>query len=535
MTSVPELERGRASYAGHAWSDAFDALSAADGVEPLDGDHLELLATAAYMLGRESEYLELLARAHGAHLEAQRPAAALRCAFWIGVHRARRGELGRAGGWLARAQRLLDGMPGDTVDRGYLLIPTVFEHSARGDLEAAAATAGEAAAIGERFGDRDLFALAAHEQGHLLVEGGRLEPGLALLDEAMLSVTSGEVSPIVAGIVYCGVILACQRAYDVRRAQEWTAALTSWCDAQPGLVAFTGRCLVHRAEILELHGAWSEALAETRRAAERSLEAENDAAAGEARYREGEIHRLRGDLAAAEDAYRAASGLGREPQPGLALLRLAQGRRAAALGAIRRVLEEATDFGRRVPALRAAVEIALAAGEPGQARAACGELEAIAAGQRSAVLEAVVAGARGSVELADGAAGAALVDLRRACELWSSLDAPYEAARARSSLAHACAELGDGEAAAMERELADAALAQLDAAPLSARPDAHGLTQRELQVLGLVAAGASNREVAERLTISEHTVARHLQNVFAKLGVSSRTAATAFALEHGLL
>ena len=245
-------------------------------------------------------------------------------------------------------------------------------------------------------------------------------------------------------------------AYDVRRAQEWTAALTSWCDAQPGLVAFTGRCLVHRAEILELHGAWSEALVETRRAAERSLEAENDTAAGEARYREGEIHRLRGDLAAAEDAYRAASGLGREPQPGLALLRLAQGRRAAALGAIRRVLEEATDFGRRVPALRAAVEIALAAGEPGQARAACGELEAIAAGHRSAVLEAVVAGARGSVELADGAAGAALVDLRRACELWSSLDAPYEAARARSSLAHACAELGDGEAAAMERELADA-------------------------------------------------------------------------------
>src|SRR5918994_4009810 len=243
----------------------------------------------------------------------------------------------RAGGWLARAHRLLEREDEERVEHGYLLLPLVFQQEAAGDWEGAAATTGSAAAIGEQFGDSDLFALAAHERGHILIQNGRLREGLGLLDEAMVSVTARELSPIVSGIVYCGVILACQDAYEVRRAKEWTAALSAWCERQPDLVAFTGRCLVHRAEILQLQGTWAAALEEARRACERCLEGGNASAAGEACYRQGEIQRVLGHFDAAEDAYREASRLGREPQPGLALLRLAQQNTGAAEAAIRRV------------------------------------------------------------------------------------------------------------------------------------------------------------------------------------------------------
>src|SRR5919107_1079160 len=275
VDATAELERGRDLYAREAWADAYEALSAADRSDPLEANDLELLATSAYMIGREEDYLRLLERAHRAHLAAGQELLALRCAFWVGVTLARRGEMGRAGGWLGRAQRLLDRQEGDCVERGYLLVPAVFEQEASGDWEAAAATAGEAAVIAERFGDPDLFALAAHEEGECLIRIGRLEEGLGLLDEARVAVTAGEPSPIVAGIVYCGVILACQDAHEVRRAREWTEALSAWCARQPDLIAFTGRCLVHRAEILQLEGALSDALEEARRATERCLRGEN--------------------------------------------------------------------------------------------------------------------------------------------------------------------------------------------------------------------------------------------------------------------
>ncbi|HMJ02451.1 MAG TPA: helix-turn-helix transcriptional regulator, partial [Conexibacter sp.] len=197
--TAAELARGRASHARQAWTAAFESLSCADRAAPLGAEELELLATSAYMIGREEDYLGLLERAHRAHLDADRPLAALRCAFWVGVTLARRGEVGRASGWLGRAQRLLAREEGERVERGYLLLPVVFEHEARGELAAAAATAGEAAAIGERFGDADLFALAAHEQGHVLIRSGRIKEGLGLLDEAMVAVLAGELSPIVSG------------------------------------------------------------------------------------------------------------------------------------------------------------------------------------------------------------------------------------------------------------------------------------------------------------------------------------------------
>jgi tetratricopeptide (TPR) repeat protein len=339
---------------------------------------LERLATSAFMIGREEAYFANLERAYRLHLGAGEALAALRCAFWIGINLAQRGEMGRAGGWLGRAQRLLDQERADCVETGYLLLPLVFRQEGSGELEEAATTAAEAAALGERFGDSDLFALAAHEQGHILIRLGRLQEGVALLDEAMLAVTAGELSPIASGIVYCGAILACQDAHELRRAQEWTAALSDWCARQPDLVAFTGRCLVHRTEIMQLQGAWSQALEEARRAVERCLRGENPSAAGEASYRRGEIQRLRGDFGAAEEAYHDANAYGWEPQPGLALMRLAQGKTQAAEAAIRRVEAATGEPGRRGRILPAYAEIMLSVDDLEAARTACAELETLA-------------------------------------------------------------------------------------------------------------------------------------------------------------
>jgi DNA-binding NarL/FixJ family response regulator len=303
------------------------------------------------------------------------------------------------------------------------------------------------------------------------------------------------------------------------------------------MVAFTGRCLMHRAELMQVHGAWPDALDEARRAAERS----GMAAVGQARYRQGEIHRLRGDFAAAEEAYREASLNGWEPQPGLALLRLAQGSGDAAAAAIRRAAAEATDPVERAGLLPAYVEIMLAAGDVPAARAACSELAELAKDFHSGMLDAMVAYAEGAVALAEDDPRAALVALRRAAQAWQELDARYEAARVRVLVGLACRALGDEDSAALELDAARVAFSQLEAAPELARldrltrTDSHGLTPRELEVLRLVAAGHTNKAIAVELVLSERTVDRHVSNTFAKLRVSSRAAATAYAYEHRLV
>ena len=540
---VGELERGREAYAARAWGTARESLSSADRATPLAAEDLELVATAAYMLGREDDYLRALERAHQGYLDGGEIPRAVRCAFWIGITFAFRGESAQASGWLGGAQRLLEREERDIVERGYLLMPLVFQHEAAGDYAAAADVAGEAAAIAERFRDWDGFALALHAQGQMLIQAGRVTEGLALLDEAMVTVTTRELSPIATGLVYCAVILACQEVYEVRRAQEWTAALTQWCEQQPDLVAFTGRCLVHRAEILQLKGEWQDALEEARRAGARLAESYNRAAAGEAFYRQGELHRLSGDVFAAEEGYREASRYGREPQPGLALLRLAQGRADAASAAIRRALGEAGDPLSRAALLPAAVEIMLAIGELEEARSAAGELEGIAERLGSTVLAAAVAHNQGAVALAAGDAQEALVFLRRACLLWRELDAPYEEARTRMLVGQACRVLGDGDSAALELDAARDAFERLGAAQDAAHVEAlargtaetHGLTRRELEVLRFVASGKSNKEIAAALVLSERTVDRHVSNIFSKLRVSSRAAATAYAYQYRLV
>jgi DNA-binding CsgD family transcriptional regulator len=545
VDAIDELERGRESYARRAWLDAYESLSHADQAAPLGAEDLELLATSAYMLGRDDEYLSALERAHHAYLNAGEAIRAVRCAFWVGVNLALRGEMARATGWFSRARRLLEREGRECVEGGYLVLAGGFQHEATGDWEAAADTAAEAAEIGERFGDPDLLALAVMSQGRALVTRGRVEEGLGLLDEAMVAVTAGELSPIVTGLVYCSVIEGCHEVYELRRAREWTAALTQWCEQQPDMVAFTGRCLVHRAEIMELQGAWRDALEEARRAGQRCAQVKNQSATAQALYQQGEVHRLRGELAAAEEAYREASLRGFEPQPGLALLRFAQGNIAAAAAAIRRVMGESSEPLKRARLLPAYVEIMLSAGDLEEAHSACGELEDICALYESAVLGAICAQARGAVALAQDDSRGALLVLRQAWQVWQELEAPYEAARVRVLLGLACRALGDEDTAALELEAAQSVFGQLGAAPDLSRVNSliggaasvgdRGLTPRELELLRLVSAGKTNKAIAAELILSERTVERHVSNIFTKLGVSSRTAATAYAYKQQLV
>lgn len=538
------IERGRRSFERRAWATAYDELARADRELSLQADDLERLATATYFLGRDDEYLGTLERAHAAHLNAGGDARAVRCAFWLGFRLLMRGETGRANGWLARAERLLEQQASDCAERGYLLLPVVERHLESGDFESAYGLASEASAIGERCGDADLVTCARHQQGRIRVQQGRIQAGLALLDEAMLTVTAGELSPMVTGLMYCSVIAACQQVYAFDRSREWTAALARWCEGQPDLVPFTGACQVHRAEIMQLQGAWSEAIEEARRACARSPTINRHATAA-GFYQQGEIHRLKGELAAAEEAYRRASQLGHEPQPGLALLRLAQGRTEAAVRAIRRIAGTTVEPLQRMSLLPALIEIMLAANEVADARAACRELEDTVRRFDTGIPGAIAAQARGAVELAEGDAQAALRSLRRAFEAWQRIEAPYAAARVRVLIGLACRALGDEDGARLELDAARAMFERLGAVPdldriepltrKSASRDAGGLTARELEVLRLVAAGETNKVIAGKLSLSEKTVDRHVSNILTKLDVSSRTAATALAYRRKLV
>lgn len=541
--SVQTLDRGRKSLQNQAWRAAFDQLSAADRDVPLEPVDLEQLSQAAHLIGEQNASVDLLARAHQGFLSRGETRRAARSAFWLGFISLVSGEPAQASGWLSRAERLLDDQP-DCVEKGYLLLPVGYRAVHGGDAKVAYRAFVEAAAVGERFSDSDLLTLARQGQGRALIRQGETARGVALLDEAMVAVRAGEVSAIVAGGVYCSLIDACSEIFDLRRAQEWTSALEQWCKSQPDLVPYRGHCLIRRAELMQLHGSWQDALAESQQACEQLSQPNPRPEAGAAFYRLAELYRLRGQFAEAEEAYRQASRLHRTPQPGLAQLRFAQGQHDAANVAIRRILEELVEPAARAGALDAYVEIVLAANDVPAARVAAGELSEIARRFNAPLLRAMSDRALGAVSLAADDAKAALPALRQSWITWSELEAPYEAARVRVLLALAYRELGDHDAADMELDAACQTFQRLGAAPALAcvealaqkkSPTAGSLTEREVQVLKLVASGRTNRAIASKLGISEKTVARHLSNIFNKLDLSSRAAATAYAYQKQLV
>jgi DNA-binding NarL/FixJ family response regulator len=552
VSSSEPLARGRACYERREWNDAFEALSLAERLHPLGTEDLQRFAWAAGLTARDEEMLSAQERVYHAWLEAGEELAAARAAFWLGFRLLARGEPGRGGGWLSRARRLVDLHPQDCVEQGYLLLPAAQRHLSAGEHVEAIECAAAAARIGERFAEADLIAFARNLQGRALLNDGQIERGLALLDEAMLAATADELSPVVTGLIYCTAIAGCHRVFAFDRLREWTAALSGWCDANPQLGMFTGHCLVHRAEVMELNGSWPEAVQEARRAVERCVRDVERSAAGRAHYQQGEIHRLRGEFALAEAAYLEASRAGCEPLPGIALLRLAQGDTAAAASASRPAVAAVRERLARLRLLPAHLEIMLAAGDLDEARAASRELQETAASLDSEVLDAIAAHARGSIHLAAGEAHAVREPARRAFEIWQRLGAPHLAARLRVLLARACAAAGDAGGARLELACAREVFEQLGARPdlaaveaidasLGAVPragssaESHQLTGRELQVLRLIAGGKTNKMIARELSLSEKTIDRHVSNIFTKANVSSRAAATAFAYEHQLL
>ena len=538
------LERARAAYEGAAWLDAYQAYTTAERSmternETLAADDLWNYAMAAYLTGHDETFFSALDRAHEAYRDAGDHAAAARCAFWLGFRSIDKGETARGSGWLARAHRLLEHVDGDCVERGYLMLPQVLVQLNGGDYDDAFELAVSATKIAETFHDADLHAFALHAQGLARLRQARVAEGLALLDEAMVRVANEASFPLVTGIVYCSVISACRSVYALERAAEWTHALRAWCDGQPGLVPYAGPCMVHRAEILQLRGSWEEALEEARRAQVQCEAADDRAAAGAALYAQAELLRLRGRALEAERAYAEAAQRGRDPQPGLALLRAQRGDHETAIAAIRRALHERQDPVRRARLLPAMVEVFLGVGDVEAARDAASELERIATRFQRSALATIAAHWHGAVALAEGDPVTALAHLRVAWRGWQALEADYEAARTRELVGLACVSLGDADTAAFELDAARSTYRRLgaahDMARLAGAPDRrHGLTPRELEVLRLVTAGGTNKAIAAELGLSERTVERHLSNVYDKLGVSSRAAATAFAYEHGL-
>jgi DNA-binding NarL/FixJ family response regulator len=544
------LDRGRAAYARRDWEDAHHAFDAVRASDSIDVEDLERLAWSSVLTGRDDSFFEAAERAHQAYAARNEATLAARWAVWMMFRANAMGETARAGAYRSRAERFASAVSCECAERGWLLLPKVFRAMLAEEFQEAYDVAVEALGIGERCGDRDLVAMARSHQGRALVRMGKIEAGLLLMDEAMLAATGGQLSPLITGLVYCSLIAGCHQVYAFDRAREWTSALSAWCEAQPQLVTFAGTCQVHRAQLLQLGGAWNEAIVEARRAAQAPSHVNDPMTTAEAHYQEAEVYRLRGEFAKAEAAYRTASEYGADPQPGLALLRLAQSRLEPAAHSMQRALVGTGDPMRRVRYLPAYVEIMLAAGDAGAAQSGGYELTQIAAELGGDVIGAMAANAQGLVLVATGSPSEALAPLRGALAVWQRLDAPYIAARVRVLLARACRELGDLDGAALELDAARAIFVRLGAAPdlaaldrgeagprmPAAKPSAaHNLSPRELEVLRLVAAGKTNKQIGRELGVSEKTVDRHVSNIFGKLDVGSRAAATAFAYEHGLV
>jgi DNA-binding NarL/FixJ family response regulator len=523
------------------WGAVAEALQRADEAGTLDAEQLSRLGLALELTGRSDEAVHAWDRAHRAHAAAGDRAAAARCVFWIGFTLDSRGRGAQTAAWGARLAELAADAPPDSPTVALLTLARAASGRHFGDGGDPLPLFEEAARLAERHGDSDLLILALMGCGRALVERGETDRGFACMDRVMLEIGSGRAGDLVAGAGYCAVIASCMTRRDVERAREWTGALSDWCDAQVGLVPFRGACLLHRATLLQIGGAWPEARSILHGLGTSTI----GTAPGESLYRDAELLRLTGRGDEAEGAYRSAADAGRDPQPGLALLRLQQGRTAAAVAGVARSLSAGPPLNDRADLLEAACRIRLAAGDAEGARSAAEELQELAGRVRTSYLQAQADRSLGRVLVAEEHPAEALPLLRRAWSGWFSVGAPYEAAVTRVIVAAAARALGDEDAAGMELAAARRVFAELGAVPdLQQIDEAAGaderssegpLTPREVEVVRLLARGLSNREIASRLFLSERTVARHVGNVLAKLQLANRAAVTAFAYEHRLV
>lgn len=524
------------------WRETYRELAGRD-LAALEAPDLERLGEAAFWTGQPREAIAARRRAYAAHRDTGNQAAATRIAWLLFYNHFDLDEVAAAGGWLKRAQRHATEL-GDTVEEGYVAVAEADWALYRGELEEAGENARRATDVGRRHADHDLTALAGATEGRILVDGGQISEGLALLDEVMVAAAADELSPFVTGWVYCLLLYTCQEVGDLRRASEWTEAAMRWSEARGEESWYPGLCQLHHCEVRTLRGDWSSAEEDALRAAA-ELAPFGDYLVAEGHYLAGEIRLRRGDVAGAEDAFRRAHELGRDPQPGMALARLAQGDPNSAANTLRLALGsgEGTPL-RRARLLAAHVDSELATGNVDAAAESAARLEDLAQHAGVMMLSALAARARGEVLLAQDDADGALPVLQEACSIYRELSCPYEIAETRILVGSAARRAGDEDTARLEFQAALATFERLGAEPAaerargllqrrSTRP--RGLTEREVEVLALVARGKTNREVAEALFISEHTVARHLSNIFRKIDVASRSAATAFAFEHQLV
>lgn len=529
MSDDQAIRAARAACGRHDWAAAREGFRAAG---ELGTEDLGSLATACWWLGDVEEYSVASARLHRQLLGLGRPVEAALVAFELGYTEVVRGREAVGVGWMARARRLLEEQP-DAPAWGFVLAADAQQAMAAGDFDTAGELAREALATGERHGLPTVVALARFLCGCVAVHQGRTAQGLRDVDEAMLPVQAGEVAPEWVGSLYCDTMSLCFELLDLPRAQHWTTLTERWLEGHTPAVMFTGICRVHRAQLRVVHGEWARAEAEARQAAA-DLEPLDVTVAGEAHYCIGELHRLRGALDAAETAYRRAHELGRDPLPGMALLCLRRGRRQVAASILDAALAAEPRPLLRAPLLAARVEVCLAGDGQGGATTYLDELVRIADAHASPGWQAESLRWSGAVLLAGGRPAEAVPKLREAQARWRRMDAPYQVCRIALDLAVAYEALGDRDTARREREGAAAVLTRLGV-QAGSPPDLAGLTPRELEVLTAVADGLSNRESARALHISESTVARHLANVYLKSGVTSRTAAVAWARERSLL
>ncbi len=522
------------------WQAAYDAAQAAAVDSPdLEADRADLVADAAWWLGRLDDCIEARERAYHLYEELGKQRRAGQCAVWLYEHHAFKATPAMAGAWLRRARRALGDEPG-CAEHGALLLREAEAAHGAGELERASALAADVIALGRTLRAPELEAEALQTMGRVLIDRGELSEGLGHLDEAMLFAVEGRLGPYSTGKVYCSLISACEELGDFDRAAEWTQTTITWAQQHP-LAIFPGICRIHRAAVLKRRGALAEAEREAEQACEelRDRHVPNSAAA----YAEvGDIRRRLGQLDRAEEAFAAAQRLSGQPCGGLALLRLAQGRIEAGLTIINGCLRGAKNPLARTALLPMQIHIAIAAGDLDSAREALSELDDIAAAFPTRTVQATVLSSRGRLQLAQDEAAEATETLQAALQRWRALDVPYEVASVHTLLGEAYRRSGDdaaaGESFAAATELFDQIGARLDPKAFGgeAKPALPaGLTMREVEVLRLIAAGMSNSEVAAALYLSVKTVSRHLSNIFTKIGVSSRAAATAFAFEHQLV